>query len=299
MLVSVLALALTAGPSTLAASGLNTVGVDDKSAAFFVEYLAQELARIGAPKLKVVSAAQVAAVLGAERQKQLLGCGNDECNSELAGALAADWLLNGSIARLGERYSVSLTVVVAATGERLASATEGQLALDELPPYLSRAAQQLVDQLFGGKSAVAPVASTTQDNLLRFSFAGVEYDRRLSGSLWVGAQLNGYGLLYDPFHCNTSSPTSCTTQFLGQALAVVRFHPLDRDTRLAWGIFGAVGANAWWSKGFAGAAAQLGGEIGWRWVRVSLAVTGEFTPRDPVAPLRLGLMPTLTFALPF
>jgi hypothetical protein len=195
-------------------------------------------------------------------------------------------------------------VVVAGKGDRLASAAEGQLALDEIPPYLSRAAQQLIDQLFGGKQAVAPVAATTQDNLLRIFFGGVEYDRRVAGSVWVGGSLAGFGFMMDfVAGCRTTSFTSCSFVFPGDLLLVLRYHPLTRDTQLAWGVFGAVGGGVEWNTRNSQATlpfslvGQLGAEIGWRYVRLSAAAFVGYLPAPGV--VRFGLLPTITVALPF
>jgi hypothetical protein len=78
---------------------------------------------------------------------------------------------------------------------------------------------------------------------------------------------------------------------------MLRFHPLDRDTRVAWGLFVGLGANLLYS-GLLGAGAQVGAEIGYRWVRVSLALQGNFWPSG-VTRLEVGVLPALTFALPF
>lgn len=72
------------------------------------EALATELAHQGI--YDVVTAADINALLGLERQKQLLGCGDDgaSCMAELGSALGAKLILSGSLAKLGERYQLNL-----------------------------------------------------------------------------------------------------------------------------------------------------------------------------------------------
>jgi hypothetical protein len=48
-------------------------------------FLAKDLRDRG---FDVVTAADIAAVLGVERQKQILGCGNDSCLAELGGVIS-------------------------------------------------------------------------------------------------------------------------------------------------------------------------------------------------------------------
>src|SRR5438128_1810620 len=72
--------------------GIDSLWLDQKKADFFREYLAQSLGDHG---FDVITAKQMAAVIGLERQKQLLGCADSSssCLAELAGALGAELLL--------------------------------------------------------------------------------------------------------------------------------------------------------------------------------------------------------------
>jgi hypothetical protein len=59
---------------------------------------------------RVISAQDVQALLGLERQKALLGCSDDatSCMSELANALGADVLVTGSLAKLGDVFQFTI-----------------------------------------------------------------------------------------------------------------------------------------------------------------------------------------------
>lgn len=74
--VALLATALAAEPApppqAYAMPGLNCVNFDDKSCTFFGEYLAERLQEGGG--IEITTQAEIAAVLGMERQKALLGC---------------------------------------------------------------------------------------------------------------------------------------------------------------------------------------------------------------------------------
>ncbi len=81
------------------------------------EAVATELAHQGI--YDVVTAAEIASLIGLERQKQLLGCAEDgaSCMAELGNALGAKLILNGSLAKLGELYQLNLQAIDAGTAQ--------------------------------------------------------------------------------------------------------------------------------------------------------------------------------------
>ena len=95
-----------AGPvPKLAAPGLNGVGLDAAFAGFAGEHLAQQLREAG---LEVVTGSEIGAVLGIERQKQLLGCSaGASCMTELANALGADGVVLGDLAQVGSKIAMN------------------------------------------------------------------------------------------------------------------------------------------------------------------------------------------------
>ena len=71
----------------------------------------EEIARaLPASAFKVTTSAQLETVLGIERQKQLLGCGEDSasCTAELADALGADVVVNSTLARTSDGLRCSV-----------------------------------------------------------------------------------------------------------------------------------------------------------------------------------------------
>lgn len=65
------------------------------------------------PQLEAIGQSDIAAMLGLERQKQLLGCAEDaaSCLAELAGALDADFLVTGVLANLGAQQRLDLKLL--------------------------------------------------------------------------------------------------------------------------------------------------------------------------------------------
>jgi TolB-like protein len=58
----------------------------------------------------VISSRDLGSLMGVERQKQLLGCGEDSnsCMAELAGAMAARFVLTGNVSRFGDALQLNL-----------------------------------------------------------------------------------------------------------------------------------------------------------------------------------------------
>jgi hypothetical protein len=137
-------LLLAAGP-TVAVPGFTGVNVDASEAAFYSDLLGQDLSRHG---FKVVSAGDVQTMLGIERQKQLLGCGDDSCVGEIAGALNADATVVGKIAKLDPSYTVGVRML-SKTGEVLATFTTTVSRSSNVPAAMAEAARSIAHQLAG------------------------------------------------------------------------------------------------------------------------------------------------------
>lgn len=85
-------------------------------AATLTEQVQTELQKQGH---KVMGTSDLAAMLGLERQKQLLGCASADsssCMAELTGALGAEFLVSGAISRLGQTLRVDLKLQRTSTG---------------------------------------------------------------------------------------------------------------------------------------------------------------------------------------
>ena len=134
------------GVLKLAAPGLSGVNVSAEEADFFNEYFAEKLSARGG--IKITTASEVRAVLGLERQKQLLGCDEDSaCLTEIANALGVDGIVMGSVARFGDRYGINLKVIDATTSEKLGAESAQVDSAGGVLPYLEAAAVRIARDL--------------------------------------------------------------------------------------------------------------------------------------------------------
>jgi TolB-like protein len=106
-------------PPKIAVMGLTAIQVPQELADFYGDHFAQQLAFQG---LAVVTRKEITALVGFERQRQLLGCDeSSSCTLELAGALGADGLAVGSVAKVGKELHISVRIVGRNDGAALAS----------------------------------------------------------------------------------------------------------------------------------------------------------------------------------
>ena len=95
-------------PLRVALFDINVVGeVPPRPLAVLNAALAPELRKLEG--VSAISAAEVRDMISAERQKQLMGCGDEaeSCLAEIAGALDADEVINVEIALVGTNYTLS------------------------------------------------------------------------------------------------------------------------------------------------------------------------------------------------
>ncbi|MDP3237735.1 MAG: hypothetical protein Q8N26_33410 [Myxococcales bacterium] len=145
MLSMTLVLLLSQTPK-LAAPSWTAVEVSPEKAQFFALHLSSALRDRG---LSVITSADIATLLGVERQKQLLGCGEDSANCmvELGSALGAQLVVTGSIAKLETTYQVNLRVLQSADGKVVAQQAVRAETQEELLVALDDAATSLARQL--------------------------------------------------------------------------------------------------------------------------------------------------------
>lgn len=86
-----------------------TLGIDPDLARLLGEMTVARLQAIG--RHEVMSSADVATLLDAERQKQLVGCSDESCLAEIGGALGAELLVVGNVSRLGGRAVLTLKLI--------------------------------------------------------------------------------------------------------------------------------------------------------------------------------------------
>jgi hypothetical protein len=182
-----------AAPVTVAVPGLSVTDMPAGRGTAIVDYLAERLSAGGG--LRVTTPTEIQAILGQERQRQLFGCADDHaCLVELSGALGAEVLVVGSVARVGSELIATLKCVNATNGtvrgswstrakseEELLDFVDGTakniraLLLGSAPelPSSSRSPLRFVPAIAGGVAVVAAV--------VLFSFAFSQQQRLVNG----------------------------------------------------------------------------------------------------------------------
>jgi hypothetical protein len=153
MVACLLAAALAAAPPKLAVLQVqNGEGVPASTAQAITEAVVAEVRKQS--KAEVITQREIASILSLEKQKEMLGCQTDACMAELGGALGADRLLSGDMAKLGESFLLHLRVVdvkkvrVAAQSDRRLRGGTIDDVLDVLP--------KMVGELFAAPPPAPP-----------------------------------------------------------------------------------------------------------------------------------------------
>jgi TolB-like protein len=119
-------------------------GVPEGTAAILSELVATELSRAG---FEVISKSDISAMIGFEKQKQVLGCSDDSrCLAEIGGALGVDFMLSGQVGQIGSQYRIALLLVDA---RRSRVAARSAQFCERNEDALVRAAQERVAELTG------------------------------------------------------------------------------------------------------------------------------------------------------
>jgi hypothetical protein len=97
-------------------------GVAQGSANLLGELLTTDISRSG--KYEVLSASDIGAMIGFERQKELMGCTEDGCLAEIGNALGADYLLEASVGTIGNLRVLALKLIDVKIGKVKARESE-------------------------------------------------------------------------------------------------------------------------------------------------------------------------------
>jgi hypothetical protein len=114
---------------------------------------------------QVITTSDIETVLGVERQKQLMGCGESSCFAELGGAIGADYIVHGELGSVSHDTAVTLTLNDnrGQSVNQIADVVKSQdveAILDTLGRSVTRLVQPLRDSGKLGKTSV-PAAVTT------------------------------------------------------------------------------------------------------------------------------------------
>jgi len=107
-------------------------------------------------KLEIIGRSDIASMIGFEQQKKVLGCADDSsCLAEIGGALGVEYILIGSLGRLGALYRVDLKLVDTKKARVLARFGESVEGSEEkLVATVQRGTRQLLAPIQGGGLAV-------------------------------------------------------------------------------------------------------------------------------------------------
>jgi hypothetical protein len=110
LLVATALPALAASRQKVAVLDVRAVqGVQPGTATILTAIIAGDTAAAG---YDVLSQADIGALIGFERQKKMLGCGDDSsCLAEIGGALGVDYILVGSLGAMGALFRLDLKLV--------------------------------------------------------------------------------------------------------------------------------------------------------------------------------------------
>ncbi len=121
---------LAAAPVQLASLELTASNAPPETARSLSNTLASRMSDTGL--VRVTTPADIAAALGVERQRQLLGCNESTCLAELAGALGARGIVTGELARIGEVFQLTVRVLDSGTVAPIFSVIERRQSLEAL-----------------------------------------------------------------------------------------------------------------------------------------------------------------------
>jgi hypothetical protein len=107
------------------------------------------------PGVQLITQDEIAALLGLERQKSLLGCGDDKCMAEVGGALGVDRLVTGRLSKVGETWLFNLKALDPAKAKVVAQVDRNarKASIDDMIEQIPA----MVGELFGAAPAKGPM----------------------------------------------------------------------------------------------------------------------------------------------
>lgn len=146
-MVLILASLLAASPEPLSIgiTPLQLIQMPAELAGFSEDRLAIVMNQRG---YKVTTPADIQALLGLERQRQLLGCSEDSsCMTEIASALGVPLIVVGRVSKIEDRVNVDLRVIRQRDAQVVASDTRSADGIKQLGSLVEEAAASLARQL--------------------------------------------------------------------------------------------------------------------------------------------------------
>ena len=152
---------------------IRALGTDAAKAELLSEVALTEAASM--PGIEVIGKSDINAIVGFERQKQVMGCAEDStCLAEIGGALGVDFILVGSLGGLGDLFRIDLKLVDSKRAKvraRVGSTVEGkesrlvaaiQKAVHDLLGPMTRELSQVAEA--GPSAGKVPAGSETRSD---------------------------------------------------------------------------------------------------------------------------------------
>jgi hypothetical protein len=164
-------------PLQLAVPAFTGVNVTAEVATFYSEHFATKLSVAG---VGVVTQKQMQALLGLERQKQLLGCTteSESCLAELSNALGVDAIVQGEVGTFGQSYQLNVKIIDVRTTRQLSILSERVPSEELVLDVLAEAAPRMARETYLGLGRTPPEGSAAS------SGGEQTHDRDRSGRGW-------------------------------------------------------------------------------------------------------------------
>lgn len=155
----------------IAVPDFQTSAGNEPLAAMIAGSVATEIDRTGL--FQVTTSDQVRALLSLERQRQLLGCSDDSCSSDVASQLGVDFMLNGRLSRLTDAkkattaVSLDLVLLEVKSGKRVSSREVKAASEAELVSKLQEGVAGLIAPLLAGRQGFLVVIASEDGSIVK------------------------------------------------------------------------------------------------------------------------------------
>ena len=177
-----LCLSSIAEKGTVAVLDMETENVSEQDAGYLTRRIRHELFLNG--KYKVLERASMEEIL-TEQGFQLTGCTSSECAVQAGQLLGVQFMVAGSIGKIGSMYTIFLRLIDVESGEITASATiDSRGSIEDVATNTTKEA---VTTLLGGQSGISAPAVSTKPASTSSPLPGLTFVTIPSGSFMMGS----------------------------------------------------------------------------------------------------------------
>ncbi len=155
----------------MAVPDFQTSAGNESLAAMMAGSVATEIDRTGL--FIVTTSDQVRALLSLDRQRQLLGCNDDSCNSNVAEQLGVDFMVNGRLTRLTDAkkattgLTLDLSIIDTKSGKRVSSREVKGNSEADLVSKLTENIAALISPLLTGRQGFIVVIASEDGSVVK------------------------------------------------------------------------------------------------------------------------------------